>query len=275
MLHAYLDDSGTHDGSPLCVIAGYFGSERHWNSFDKKWRKVIDSQGIEEFHANRFWSHIGGANVSEYRGWERGRCNTFLRELLNVIGESHRIFPVCCTVVMDEWRVLSKDERAYLTGASFDAAGRILKAGAPNKPYSLPFLTVISTVMGYCKPGLRAHFSFDKNKTFSGYALDYFREIRGWGTDGNSILEHFGRMGEIFFSDSKKSTPIQAAGLLAYESYQYGIERLRAGNQMVNPRPALHAAISNIRSLSNDSKMFEPTGFQMMLAKFRDTQNNG
>ncbi len=275
MLHAYLDDSGTHDNSPLCVIAGYFGSEHHWNNFDKKWRKVLDSQRIEEFHANRFWSHIGGANISEYRGWDRERCKVFLGELLNVIRESYRIFPVCCTVVMDEWRALLKDERAYLTGASFDAAGKVIKPGAPNKPYFLPFLTVISTVMGYCNPGHRAHFSFDQNKNFHGYALDYFREIRSWGSDGNSILEHYGRMGEIFFLDSKNATPIQAADLLAYESYQYGIARLHVGNRIVNPRPALHAAITNIRNLFNDSKMFDPAGFQMMLAKFRDIQNKG
>ncbi len=273
VLHAYLDESGTHDSSPLCVIAGYFGSERHWNKFDLKWRKVLDSEGIEEFHANRFWSFVGGANISEYRGWDKGRCNAFLRALLNVIWESHRIFPVCCTVVMADWHALSKDERAYLTGASFDSTGELLKPGAPNKPYFLPFLTVISIVMGYCNPGHRTHFSFDQSKSFSGYALQYFREIKGWGADrGNELLEHYGRIGEIFFPDSKDATPIQAADLLAFETYQYGIERLRAGNLVIDPRPALHTAISNMRNLSNDSKMFDPTGFQLMLATYRTYQ---
>src|SRR5207245_2725076 len=70
VLHAYLDDSGTHDSSPICVVAGYFGTEEQWKAFDRKWRKTLDDNGQKEFHANRFWSHVRGSGVSEYRGWD-------------------------------------------------------------------------------------------------------------------------------------------------------------------------------------------------------------
>jgi hypothetical protein len=266
MLHAYLDDSGTHADSPLCVISGYFGSEKKWTRFDAKWRSVLDSFGIEEFHANRFWSAFDGGNVSEYRGWDKEQARRFIGELLNVIQDSHRIFPVSCSVHMEEWHKLTKDERAYLTGARHDDNGELLTSGAPNKPYFLPFLTTISTVLDYCNPEHTVDFSIDDSPHFSGYASRYFREIKSWDV-GN-----FKRMGEIFFVDSKKAPPVQAADLLAYESYQYGMARLAVNMKVVNPSPVLHAAIRNLRNLQNDSKMFEKYGFDLVLKVFRSTK---
>jgi Protein of unknown function (DUF3800) len=198
MLRAYLDESGIHADSRWCVIAGYFGSENKWNKFDARWRSVLDSFGIEEFHAQRFWSAYEGSNISEYNGWDQGRATNFIGNLLNVVRDSNRIFPVSCSVYMDEWHRLSEDEKAYLTGASFDVAGRRLTSGAPNKPYFLPFLTVIRTVMEYCQPGHTTDFSFDESRHFSGYASQYFKEIKAWK------IGNFSGLGQISFVDSKK-----------------------------------------------------------------------
>jgi Protein of unknown function (DUF3800) len=269
VLQAYLDDSGTHRGSPWCVVAGYFGSERKWNVFDRQWRKVLEKEGIEEFHANRFWSSVGGGNVSEYRGWDGQRANGFIGELLKVIQDSHRIFPVSCAVLMDEWHKLTQDERAYLTGAQHDGEGKLLTPGAPNKSYFLPFLTAIRTVLDYCNTGHLVHFLFDENSQLSGYAVQYFREIK------KLHLEAYKRMGEISFVDSKRATPIQAADLLAFENYRYGLASLKVNRRGVNPRRVLHAAIKNIRNLKGDSKLFDQRGFDLVLEKFRSLRDKG
>jgi hypothetical protein len=267
VLRAYLDDSGVHAGSPWCVMAGFFGSEKKWTRFDEKWFDVLDSFGIDEFHANRFWSSVRGGNITEYRGWDRGRANRFIGELLKVIENSHRIFPVSCSVLMDEWSKLARDERAYLTGAKHDDTGKLLTPGAPNKPYFLPFLTAISTVMDYCNPGQLVHFVFDQSPHFSNYALKYFEEIKTWE------IEKFKRLGDISFVDSKQAAPIQAADLLAFESYQYGMARVAENLQVVDPRLALHRAIKNIRNVKNDSKMFDKYGFDLVLERFRSLRD--
>lgn len=267
VLHAYLDDSGTHSDSPWCVIAGYFGSEQKWTRFHSKWRSVLDSFGVEEFHANRFWSAVDGGNISEYRGWDKERASKFIQKLLNVIEDSTRIFPVSCSVQMEEWNKLTRNEKAYLTGARHDSQGTLLTPGAPNKPFFLPFLTAISTVMDYCNPGHAVNFSFDSSPHFSGYAAQYFEELKSWD------IEKYKRLGTIRFEDSKKATPVQAADLLAYEGYQYGMARLGAGMKAMNPRPALQTAISNVRHLQNDCKMFDKLGFNLLLAAFRSTKN--
>jgi hypothetical protein len=267
MLHAYLDDSGTHADSPWCVTAGYFGSEKQWARLDGKWHTVLDSFGIEEFHANRFWSAFDGGNVSEYRGWDRERSSKFIGELLNIIQDADRIFPVSCSVLMEEWHKLTRDEKAYLTGAKHDDAGRLITPGAPNKPFFLPFLTAISTVMDYCNPGQTVDFTSDNSPLFSGYAAQYLAEIKSWDID------KFKRIGGISFKDSKQAIPVQAADLLAYESYQYGMARLGVGLKVVNPSPVLQAAIRNVRNLQNDSKMFDKYGFDLVLGVFRSAKN--
>jgi hypothetical protein len=44
LLEAYLDESGTHKGSPILAVAGYFGTHDQWNVFLDKWK-------CQEFHA--------------------------------------------------------------------------------------------------------------------------------------------------------------------------------------------------------------------------------
>lgn len=51
MLHAYLDESGTHDGAPILCVAGYVGNRRQWGTYEKKWRPEIKDSGITCFHA--------------------------------------------------------------------------------------------------------------------------------------------------------------------------------------------------------------------------------
>src|SRR6266853_2595902 len=93
VLHAYHDDSGSHAHSPVLIRAGYFGSEIQWNKFDRRWRSVIDSEGLREFHANRFWAHYRGKPIPEYKGWDKPKCNQFISTLVEIIC-THRIFPV-------------------------------------------------------------------------------------------------------------------------------------------------------------------------------------
>lgn len=272
MLHAYLDDSGTHDDSQLCVIAGYFGSKRHWTRFDEKWRGILDAEGIDEFHANRFWSHIKGNDVPEYRKWDEARDHRFLDALLNVIERSDRIFPVACSITQDEWNSLTKDERAYLTGGWYDDTGTMVTSGAPKKAYFLAFLTAISTVLDYCNWGHLVNFSFDESRRFSAYAEQFFNEMKTWARDKKPELEKYKKMGNVFFPDSKSSTPTQAADLLAYQTYLYGLERLKANLEVTNPNDVLTRALTNIRSFQNDGKLFEKFGFDLMLETFRSAR---
>lgn len=51
MIEAYLDESGTHTGSPLVVVAGWVGSREAWKSFIEEWNIHLTNAGISCFHA--------------------------------------------------------------------------------------------------------------------------------------------------------------------------------------------------------------------------------
>lgn len=271
VLHAYFDESGTHGSSRVCVVAGYFATQNQWDAFDRKWRKALQDYRLKEFHATRFWAHVRqlaassgkghGSRVSEYRRWGKKRCDRFIERLLSII-ESHRIFPVGCVLVMREWSSLRQDERAVLTGAEQDPGGRLKTAGAARKPYFLPFRFSILAAAIHCAAKQRLHCSFDLNDSFSGYALNYFKTMKGLR------FEKYRRLGEIFFTTSEEATPVQAADLLAYEWNQYACQRLDANSGPANPSPILSRAIKNMKRRS-DCKLFDRRGMDAALRDYR------
>jgi hypothetical protein len=81
-------------------------------------------------------------------------------------------------------------------------------------------------------------------------------------------------LGQISFVDSKKHPGIQAADWLAYETYRYGLARLKRKLEPMNPSPVLNAAIRNIRNSKMGSKMFDQFGFDLVLQKLRSSQES-
>jgi hypothetical protein len=51
MLRAYFDESGTHTGAPLVVVAGWLGDKKTWKSFIKEWSTYLRAVGVRSFHA--------------------------------------------------------------------------------------------------------------------------------------------------------------------------------------------------------------------------------
>lgn len=51
MIRAYLDESGTHKGSSLTVVAGWVGLSDAWKSFTKEWNGILKKSGTPYFHA--------------------------------------------------------------------------------------------------------------------------------------------------------------------------------------------------------------------------------
>ena len=40
-LITYLDESGTHDQSPISVMAGYLGTDTQWKQFEADWTALL------------------------------------------------------------------------------------------------------------------------------------------------------------------------------------------------------------------------------------------
>ena len=68
MLQVYMDDSGSHDDSHNCIVAGYWGSVVQWSALEAEWRQVLSVYGQEEFKSNKFWRKSSGKRVSHMQG---------------------------------------------------------------------------------------------------------------------------------------------------------------------------------------------------------------
>jgi hypothetical protein len=50
ILKAYLDESGTHEGTPLTCSAGYVFTEEGSAAFQREWEPYLQSKGLKWFH---------------------------------------------------------------------------------------------------------------------------------------------------------------------------------------------------------------------------------
>ncbi len=249
VLKMYMDDSGTN---PATCIAGYLGGRTQWNRLERDWKKVLEREGVSEFHGKNFWSRTG-----EFCGWDDKRHAKFIDDLLKII-EGLRIYPFASATYPEDWKVLSLDERRFLTGGVF-LYGELILSGKPSQPKALPFHHCLFAPLDYCHDGLTVYYHFDSDKNFDGWASKFYSYVRKM-----HMLGWTHKMGaEITFANSVESAPLQAADLLAWEVNRYATER--HGNPKVKGRPSFRRAISKLRA-STDFRLFDKAQIESILS---------
>jgi hypothetical protein len=68
---AYLDESGTHDGSPITVMGGVLARAEQWRDFEKKFTAVQSQYGFRVWHTKKFKKKAG-----DFRGWTDEKCRS-------------------------------------------------------------------------------------------------------------------------------------------------------------------------------------------------------
>ena len=238
MLEGYFDESGIHAGAPACIVAGYYADPSKWAIFESAWKEVLRRERIKEFHAKVFFGpRLKG---SLYEGWDESRWTEFLGDLLIAIVESG-ICPVGASLVMEDWKRLSLDERKFLTGAAYaPKRKKFLTSGAPGKPYFVPFQDCITRVATSCAEGEKAHFFFAQNGQLAGYAVNLYQLIQ------RHPLPFEDHLGDLTFTSPRRSVHLQAADLLCYLLAKHMPMRLMDKNAAVSPY--LKRAMTNAKS---------------------------
>ena len=78
VLKVFMDESGTHEGSPVVTVSAYFGKPREWERFTKHWNR--QKRPIRVFHA------ADCANLrGEFDGWGADERDAFVAKLLPVL----------------------------------------------------------------------------------------------------------------------------------------------------------------------------------------------
>lgn len=250
MLRAYMDDSGTHQGSHNCVVAGYWGGINRWKRFERDWKAVLGGEGIEEFHAKEFWPRINGERIGPYRGWNDKRHSNFIRDLLQVIVESG-VVPFGCGVLGAHWNAQPLTLRELIT-----------LADRPQRAMSMlvPFQRNIYRAASYCKPGVQMEFVVDQCK-MANVESGLLRCYAGIKDQARELKDYLVEaLGGLSFSDSKTAVPLQAADLLAYEMHRFAKQKVR---DVANMRSSYKIALLRMKSIE-DFWLFDGPRFERL-----------
>jgi hypothetical protein len=242
-IQGYLDESGIHDGSLMCVVAGYFGGSGQWKRFETDWRQLLDRFGIpvEQFHAKDLFPRATGWFQHHWTGDHR----KFLNAIADTIASHPKVAPMSVGILVNDFNSFSIEARRYFTGATM-RNGEVIDDGCPSKWYFVPFQWCVVHICEYAPVGGRAHFFFGIDRTFYGYASKLFEQMLN-GPRRGRVDEWKDRLGTMFAPKAKETPQLQAADFLANLTYHHMLD---AGDKLgtVAPSPLLARCIQNKRT---------------------------
>lgn len=208
MLTAYFDDSGTHDASAALVMAGWIGDEEQWAKFDKEWRALLDKEGLTWFHMTECEAADG-----EFDMWPRPRRDALIHDLRQVI-LNNNLHGLGVVIARNDWNRLVTGKIRDILGDgndvcfvhAIDLATRWVRVRTNH--YEMAFVFDIGVE------------SNEKHLIIQTFDENY-----------NDIPE----IQSITFARVKQFSPLQAADMLAWESYHRALQIFNEGSK-ANPR---------------------------------------
>jgi Protein of unknown function (DUF3800) len=196
ILTAYYDESGTHSGSPITVLAGFVGNANDWVDFDREWRKILNKYNITHVHAKHLWHRQG-----QHKKWSIDQAGDLWSDLIYVVQERKQIFASKTVLLSDDYK------HFYLLD------GRAPKERLDSK-YALCFR---SFLYFYPKnhyeqyPIGGVNFVLEAGHRNAGDAIRVFNEIKG-----NKNFSWREAIGSLTFGAKQDFPALQAADMLAY-----------------------------------------------------------
>jgi len=191
MLRVYLDESGTHDGSPAVTVGAYTGRPKTWKSFTREWK--VAKRPIEVFHATDCEALQG-----EFKGWTAERRNEYVANLLPVIAR-HEIHGNAIGINVGDYETAAR--------------GRFPIKQTFNSAYSVCVQVVVDNIMWQMeRTGMNDAIAFiHEDNDYREQALGAFEYVKRRRTTHASKMT-------LTFASKEAAMPLQAADILAYEA---------------------------------------------------------
>jgi hypothetical protein len=208
----YFDDSGTHPESDVAIAACYIGRLESWERLVDDWKLA---RQVEAFTVFGMADILGGKN--EFRGWGEARRDRLIRRLITITR---------CRA--DIGVAVAVPKVAYdkvIQGKIRDRFGKF--------HYTFAVRSCLTQIKGWReRHGITApiQYVFDQMSEGKGEitaALDYHI---GTGRAALSGLER----GGYSFRSKRGSEPLQAADILAHETYRCAVNELIAPGSIPN-----------------------------------------
>lgn len=191
VLEMYMDESGTHDGSPTVVVAGYLGRPEVWRDWTAKWTHALGP--IKVYHA------VDAQNLTgEFEGWTSDQVAALVKRLLPITAGAE----IAATAVALDLRVFEaalkdRDDLKELFGTPYIACLQWAMQSILNMAFAV---------------GSREQIAFiHENNDYHAQAYECFSWIMSNAHRGGNIIS-------LTFGTKKDYVPLQAADILAYEA---------------------------------------------------------
>lgn len=216
ILTAYLDESGTHGGSPVTVMGGILGRADQWARFATAFEQLKQKHGFQLLHTKKFKKRDG-----DFKGWSAADCVNLVNDLAPITIDS---FADLLVMILDN----ETYETVYRQRTN-------PKKGRFDSKYGLCFRSCVWHCLEQAykrrlrKKLPRLHVVLESGHRNAGDAERIFYEMKNELRDSNyDMLE------TITFADKQTCDPLMMADFVAHTNYWREIEK-RAGN--VKPSP--------------------------------------
>ncbi len=217
MLKAFCDESSDGRSERIYVVAGYFGDEEQLKRLDTDWKARLSESNLSEFHMSDC-----EAGRKEYPSLHRNERAVLQRDLISIISNSG-VVGVSVALDIRAYNDLLPELKPFL----IFPPGRGT-SGHLREPYFLPFKLAVEQIcmnISNVKLGQDVEMIFDRKESVQGRATGLFEGIWEWEHDW---IKKIGRV-TLSFADKSEFTPLQAADVLAYESFRWVDVYLRKG----------------------------------------------
>jgi hypothetical protein len=194
MWFAYGDESGHSSHPGFFSIGMWVGPEGAWDRFDRAWRMILNTFGIPYMHMREYAHSIG-----PFKGWDEEQRRQLMTAVLLVL-EKAAVFPLVAALSVNDYRRLTQTHQSRLRD---------------------PFFACLQETIRGCglflldEPGAdKVRIIYSQQDEFQGDARKLFNAMVK-SVDVRNNLDSFQ------FEPMKKFPGLQAADLLAYESFRY------------------------------------------------------
>lgn len=192
----YLDESGTHLSSPAIVIAGWLAPDEQWERFSENWNELLRRYNLTLFHMNQFESRR-----KQFASLNNGERRNLMFSLVKLISIRTSQGIACVINKKDYNEEVPAELSSEVGGPYFLCANLCLESireWAEGRSHTDPI-----------------NFAFEKGAEYGGQVREAFERVKKKRPD---FAQKY-RIGEVAFLE-KRSAPVQAADLLAYEVWK-------------------------------------------------------
>jgi hypothetical protein len=213
MLACYFDAS-TGPGSDALSVAGYVAPVDQWGRFQREWKEWLDEFGVIHFHMTDWESKWG-----EFRGWTDDKKHRLFQKLVGTLRLRFHLGVSAAVIVSDYHAVrplITSPEDREMSAYTFCAIQCFhrIEVWADKHRYHDPIAYILEG---------------GDNHDGEIYALESL--IR----KSEARKRRF-RYGSLTFADKRQLNPLQAADILAYETWKEMENFVLPGARIRQPR---------------------------------------